>query len=166
MQCESCNQRPATVHITQIINNKKREINVCEHCAGKLQQQSWGSSPQFDLHHFLSGLMGSDYSQIVKGKAELSCPKCGISHDSFIKGGLLGCAQCYETFQNQVIPLVKRIHSTAQHTGKVPERTGGRAKTLKQIRTLKTSLQEAVNKEEFERAAKIRDDIRALEEDL
>ncbi|MBM7853792.1 protein arginine kinase activator [Desulfohalotomaculum tongense] len=166
MKCERCNQRPATVHLTQVINNQKTEMNVCEYCARELQQEAWGFAPQFDLHHLLGGLMGYDYSPSIKTGMSQTCPKCGISQSRFVKVGLLGCTECYEAFEGQIIPLVRRIHGTGQHTGKVPKRTGGRARINKEIKMLKEKLQEAVNREEFEKAAEIRDQIKSLEKKL
>ncbi|MTI80701.1 MAG: hypothetical protein FH758_07425 [Firmicutes bacterium] len=166
MKCERCSQRPATVHLTQVINNKKTEMSVCEYCASELQQEAWGFDPQFNLHHFLGSLMGHEYNPQVETIEENTCPKCGISHNRFAKVGLLGCSDCYDTFKAQVIPLVKRIHGTAQHTGKVPQRTGGRAKINKEIKVLRDQLQDAVQREEFESAAKLRDQIKSLEQEL
>ncbi|MBO8136919.1 MAG: UvrB/UvrC motif-containing protein [Desulfotomaculum sp.] len=165
MMCERCNKRPATVHLTQVINNKKTEMNVCEYCASELQQETWGFDPQFNLHHFLGGLMGYEYTPGIKTREE-TCPKCRISKNKFAKVGLLGCPECYETFKDQIIPLVRRIHGTGQHTGKVPKRTGGRARINKEINMLKEQLQEAIKKEEFEKAAQLRDQIKALEQKL
>ena len=165
MLCERCNQRPATVHLTQVINNQKTEMNVCEYCANELQQEVWGFNSQFNLHNFLGSLIGEDYNQTIKIKEE-NCPKCGISKRQFAKGGLLGCADCYRSFHSQIIPLVRRVHGTVQHTGKVPKRTGGKAKITKEIKELKDKLQRAIANEEFENAAMLRDQIKSLEAKL
>lgn len=166
MLCERCNQRQATVHLTQVINNKKVEMNICEYCANELQQEAWGFSPQFNLHKFLGSLIENDFSQAVKIDTHDNCSKCGISKNSFAKGGLLGCPSCYQSFHSQIIPLVRRVHGTIQHTGKVPKRTGGKVRIRKEIMDLKRKLQQAVNKEEFEKAAMLRDQIKQLEEKL
>ncbi|MEG6617539.1 UvrB/UvrC motif-containing protein [Peptococcaceae bacterium 1198_IL3148] len=166
MNCERCHKRPATVHLMQVINNQKTEMNVCEYCAGELQQETWGFGSDFNLNNFLSGLMGCGYSPSLKKSGSVACPKCGSTDTKITKGGLFGCDQCYETFEEQILPLVKRIHGTMQHTGKVPKRTGGRARLEKDIRLLKAKLQEAVSKEEFEKAVKLRDKIRSLEQQL
>lgn len=162
MVCERCNKRTAKVHLTQVINNKKTEINVCEYCARDLHQEAWG----VNFHDFLGGLMVNGYSTPVKSQQDVTCQECGITQYQFVKGGLLGCGKCYEVFQDQIIPLAKRIHGTVQHTGKVPKRTGGRARISKEIRTLKASLQEYISREEFEKAVELRDKIRLLEEQL
>ena len=166
MNCERCNQRPANVHLTKVINSKKAEMYVCEKCAAEMQQQTWGFNPEYNLHNFLCGLMGNEFSSSVAKRNSVSCSQCGLTETAFAKGGLLGCAHCYHTFEDKLLPLVKRIHGTVQHTGKVPERTGGRAKVAKEIRILKNKLHHAINGEEFEKAAKLRDQIRSLEQQL
>ncbi|MCD5406187.1 MAG: UvrB/UvrC motif-containing protein [Desulfotomaculum sp.] len=165
MQCENCKQLQATVQVTQVINNQKKEINICEHCAGKLQQQVFGSDPK-NLQHFLSNLMEGGPSQAIKTSGSLSCSECGLTQEILTNNGRFGCEQCYHSFQDQAIPLMIKIHNSDQHIGKVPERTSGGAKTAKQIRVLKSLLQEAINKEAFEKAAELRDDIQELETHL
>jgi len=166
VNCERCNQRPANVHLTQVINNKKTEMYVCDKCATEMQQQTWGFNPDHNLQNFLSGLMGYGFNSNVAQENSISCPQCGMTDKAFAKGGLLGCAHCYQIFGEQLLPLVKRIHGTVQHTGKVPERTGGKAKIAKEIRILKVKLHHAIGSEEFEKAAKLRDQIRSLEQQL
>ncbi|MCD5405517.1 MAG: UvrB/UvrC motif-containing protein [Desulfotomaculum sp.] len=169
MLCEKCNKKSATVHLTQIVNNKKTEMHLCEECANKSSfishTKSFGFEPEFSFQSFLSDLIGSDY--VFSDKSAASCPKCGTSQRDIAKGNLLGCAKCYDTFKEQLLPVIKRIHGTTQHVGKVPEeRTAGKTKLVKKLRDLKSLLKDAVSKEEFERAAKIRDEIKALEKKL
>ncbi len=166
MLCESCGQRKATVHYTEIINGQKRESHLCEVCAGELHSQSFNFPPQLNLHHFLAGLLNhefgeSDYS--IPAKSGKKCDKCGIVEEQFIKQGLLGCGDCYPYFGDKLQPLLRRIHGNNRHTGKVPVRTGGRARVVKEIEDLKSKLKTAVEHEEFELAVKYRDSIRALE---
>jgi len=169
MKCERCNQRPATVHLTEITNGQKQETHLCEVCAKEIQLQGFGFLPQMNLHNFLAGLLnydfnGSNYDHMeVAGK---TCEKCGIVEGQFIKKGLLGCGDCYPRFEEKMLPLLRRIHGNTRHTGKVPERTGGRARLVKEIEKMKRQLGEAVGREEFERAAELRDIIRQLEKSL
>ncbi|WP_031517303.1 UvrB/UvrC motif-containing protein [Desulfofalx alkaliphila] len=165
MICERCKQRNATVHLTHVVNNNKSEIRVCDQCARELQQD-FGASMQFNLHNLLGGLMFSDYGPSVKLQQEVKCERCGTGQSQFAKGGLLGCPQCYESFDDNLAPLIKRIQGTETHTGKVPKRTGGKVRINKEIRTLKAAMQRHINNEEFEKAAELRDKIRSLEEKL
>lgn len=166
MICERCNQRNATVHLTHVVNNSKSEMNVCEYCARELQQEAFGAGMNFNLHNLLGGLMFNEYNPSVKLQKDISCEKCGTSQRQFAKGGLLGCSHCYDSFDDKITPLVKRIQGTAMHTGKVPKRTGGKARINKEIRTLKSAIQQHIENEEFEKAAELRDKIRSLEEKL
>jgi protein arginine kinase activator len=169
MLCERCQKRPAQVHLTQIINNTKKELNLCPTCASEMQAESFGLAPQLDLHDFLAGLINHHFAEAsIKHNAapQVRCEKCGASENQVAKNGLFGCSECYTQFDDRVKPLLKRIHGSSAHTGKVPKRTGGKARINKEIRLLKTQLQDAVRREEFEHAAKIRDQIKELEKNL
>ncbi|HBC92909.1 MAG TPA: hypothetical protein DCZ10_08400 [Pelotomaculum sp.] len=168
MLCERCGQRPATVHITEIINGNKKETHVCQACAGEVQPQGFGFAPQLNLNNFLAGFLhelgGAGNNQVME--AGEKCGQCGMSEGQFVQQGFLGCGSCYSHFEDRLQPLLRRIHGNIRHTGKVPERTGGRAKVLKAIESLKEQLREVVSREEFEQAADLRDAIRQLEKKL
>ncbi|MHB8916824.1 MAG: hypothetical protein ACYC4H_02275 [Desulfocucumaceae bacterium] len=168
MNCERCQERPAVVHLTEIINNKKRVLHICEQCAREVQAESFGFIPQMSLHNFLAGLFSnqaaSPFSPDLAGAQK--CAKCGLSEAQFAKTGLLGCGDCYRQFGDRLDPIFRRIHGTGRHTGKVPERTGGRVKLTKEIDRLKVRLRESIGREEFEEAARLRDQIRDKEKEL
>ncbi|MCL6639142.1 MAG: hypothetical protein K6T80_05610 [Firmicutes bacterium] len=168
MLCDRCQQRPANVYLTEITNGQKKETHLCEVCAREIQPQGFGFSflPQMSLQHFLSGLLKHDPAAGKVAQAEIAgknCGKCGLGEGQFVKQGLLGCGECYRSFEARLEPLLRRIHGNTRHTGKVPERTGGRARLVKELERLKEELRGAVVMEEFERAAEIRDAIRELE---
>ena len=166
MLCENCNKKPATVHLTKILNEKKTEMHLCEQCA-KLQEAT-PFDASFSINNFLTGLLDSmqdspikvDYIQTTK------CDKCGMSYGKFKQLGRLGCAQCYNAFQEKLGPLVKRIQGSESHIGKIPMKTGGVILIKKEIKGLKARLDEAIKREEFEQAAVLRDKIRQLEGQL
>lgn len=170
MECERCHQRLATVHLTEIINNQKKTMRLCEHCASEVQMKSLGFIPQMNLHNFLASLLHNEFGtpsvsqKVVEEKSK--CNSCGITETMFIKQGLLGCGDCYHNFGDRLEPVLRRVHGNTRHTGKVPERAGGRARMSNKISRLKSQLQEAINREEFERAATLRDEIRSLEREL
>ena len=169
MLCDRCQKRPAQVHLTQIINNTKNQMNLCSVCATELQAESLGFAPQLNIHDFLSGLINHHFTGTsIKPNAmpQMSCEKCGASEAQVAKSGLFGCSECYSQFGDRTLPLLKRIHGSSTHTGKVPRRTGGTALISKEIRSLKSLLQDAVKTEEFEKAAQIRDRIKELEQQL
>jgi len=167
MVCERCQERPATVHITEIMNNQTRKLHLCEQCARELQAQSFGFPPQFELHNFLAGLLGMGQAPKTEEAGEqVKCPHCGLSESQFAQSGLLGCGECYASFRERMQPLLRRIHGHERHTGKVPERTGGYARLIQQMERLKGELKQAVAREEFEMAAQLRDRIKELEKEI
>lgn len=166
MLCERCGQRQATVHLTEITNGHKQDTHLCEVCAGEIQPQGFMFSPQLNLHNFLSGLLkhelgGEKYAW--PGDGDRKCEKCGMAEGQFVRQGLLGCGDCYSNLEEKLQPLLRRIHGNTGHTGKVPRRTGGRVRLIKEIQKLKFQMREAVSREEFERAAQLRDKIRQVE---
>jgi protein arginine kinase activator len=170
MICERCGQRPATVHLTEIVNGEKNESHLCEVCAGEMHQHGYGFAvPPIQLHHFLASLLNHSAAEGKKQQVSSSgrvCEKCGATEEQIANQGLLGCGDCYPFFADRVQPLLKKIHGSIGHTGKVPERTGGRARLTKEIGVLKNNLREAVEREDFEKAAQLRDRIHLLENNL
>ncbi|GAV24373.1 UvrB/UvrC motif-containing protein [Carboxydothermus islandicus] len=170
MLCERCGQNPATMHITRVVNGQKTEMNLCTQCAQELGH-TFNFSPQLTFQNLLKGLMGHD----VLGDFSISggnigvtkkCPVCGLTENQFINSGFLGCSQCYETFKDRVEQALRKIHGSTEHRGKFPAKTGGKIKILREIENLKKALNEAVSKEEFEKAAELRDKIKELEASL
>ncbi len=168
MVCQECKQKPASVHITQIINNDKTKISLCEDCARAYQHQlGFNFEPNFSIHKFLANLL--DHEPVVGKPARASgeqCPQCGLTYSQFGQLGRLGCDRCYQVFAGRLEPLLRRIHGGFAHGGKVPRRTGGAIRVKQELRRLKAELQQLVAQEEFERAAKVRDTIRQLEQQL
>ena len=97
---------------------------------------------------------------------ELVCPNCGMSYRDFQQTGKIGCSVCYATFRRQLEPLLRRIHGSSTHSGKIPHRTGGTLETKHTIEKLRRTLKECVAQEEYEKAAELRDKIRLLEKEL
>lgn len=162
MKCENCNEREALVHITQIDNGEKQEFNLCEECAQKLKVFS-GEEDLFDFHKFFSGLLDSDFTFSTNKQQkvhELVCPLCDMNYSTFKRTGKLGCNQCYQTFENYLDPLIRRIHGSDEHTGKVPNNATKEIKIKKDIYELNKRLQNAIKLEEYELAAKLRDEIK------
>ncbi|KXS40449.1 MULTISPECIES: UvrB/UvrC motif-containing protein [unclassified Candidatus Frackibacter] len=172
MICQECQERQATVHVTKIINNKKKEIYLCEKCAQEKGELNFGGE-SFSFNNLLSGLLNHDFStKSAKSKIDLGyqgqseCASCDLSYSEFSKSGKLGCSDCYLNFEERTDKLLKRIHGSNRHTGKVPRRTGEVIRMKKEIQGLRDEMQEAVEKEEFEEAAKLRDKIKELEAEI
>lgn len=168
MLCERCQERPATVFYTEIINNKQKKMQLCEVCAGQMQAEGLGGLPQMNLHNFLASFwnqMSGVHPFAPKTKEE-TCPSCGTPESLFAQKGLFGCGDCYKHFGERLEPLLRRIHGSSAHTGKVPLRSGGKVLLARQIEELKAGLRDAVAREEFEKAAELRDNIKKLEQQL
>ncbi|WP_092472432.1 UvrB/UvrC motif-containing protein [Desulfotruncus arcticus] len=168
MLCERCQERPATVFYTEIINNKQKKMQLCEVCAGQMQAEGLGGLPQMNLHNFLASFwnqMSGVHPFAPKTKEE-TCPSCGTPESLFAQKGLFGCGDCYKHFGERLEPLLRRIHGSSAHTGKVPLRSGGKVLLARQIEELKAGLRDAVVREEFEKAAELRDNIKKLEQQL
>ena len=162
MLCQICGKNPATVHFTEIHDNKMSEIHVCERCAEEKGMHTPAQQHKFEIADLLAGMVDAMTQNDEERVGHVQCPRCGLLYSSFKETGRLGCAECYAAFQFQLRPLLRRIHGDTRHRGKAPVR-GEAESGARQIQRLHDELQRAVEREEFERAASIRDDIRKLE---
>lgn len=165
MLCDACGKKKATVHLTEIVDEQMLEMHLCEECA---REKSVQMEQQFGLSDLLAGL--ADFGKQVKDfeKVKLVCPSCEMNYDDFKKFGRLGCSECYVAFQSQLSGLLKRIHGSTRHLGKTPgNNIPAPASTPAGVETLadlKKQLSIAIEREDFEKAAQLRDRIRAWEE--
>lgn len=164
MLCQNCQKRQASVHLTKIVNGEKTELYLCEQCAREKGEFEFATDP-FSIHNLLAGVFSSDLHpgrSFVQAEVD-QCDHCQMSFREFGKIGRFGCSQCYDRFDTRLTEMMRRIHGSSQHTGKVPERQGKSILFKKRILDLRTELQTAIAKEEFERAAELRDKIYELE---
>lgn len=166
MLCESCNKRNATVHVTKILNGNKTELHLCEQCAKQSEEVSFDAS--FTINNFLTGLLDSIQDSPIKVDyiKTTKCDHCGMTYGKFKQLGRLGCGQCYNAFREKLLELIKRVQGNEVHSGKMPKRSGGVIRLKKEIKKLKLQLDEVIRKEEFEKAAVLRDKIRELENQI
>jgi protein arginine kinase activator len=160
MQCDICKKNEATVHLTQIIDKKVLKIDLCEACSkAKGIQEAAG----FSLADLQFGLGSADEMTAETGTA---CPVCGFTQADFKKTGRLGCSACWETFEQGLASLLKAMHKSDRHVGKVPSRAAHTLVVTERIKELTDELEKAVRDEKYEDAAHIRDQIRQLESKL
>jgi protein arginine kinase activator len=152
MKCEACNNHDASVQVKQVADGMVKEVYLCAECAEK----SGLKSPAV-MADFLFGV-GSP-TKGDEANARKSCPGCHMHGSDFQKSSRLGCAQCYETFAGELTPMIESMHRAQRHTGKAPAREAVRA----EVDALQAKLQRAVDQQNFEAAAEIRDQIKALE---
>lgn len=167
MLCQDCNKREATIHLTQIINNEKVVLNLCKICAEKRGFHSPFEQMPFPLAEFVSGMVGSKKSPKLgktgkDEKKDLKCPNCGLTFSEFGRVGRLGCATCYKEFRVELNDLLRRIHGSAEHRGHVAETPSEDLQPLREERRLREELKKAIEAEEFEVAAELRDRIKEL----
>lgn len=163
MTCQICGKNPATVHFTEIQDNKMTEMHLCERCSDARGLQPASPKQKFDIADLLAGMVDGMTSNEEERVGHVQCPRCGMPYSSFKETGRLGCSDCYTAFQFQLRPLLRRIHGDTRHRGKVPTRDGEGAARSRQIHRLHDELQRAIEREAFEHAASIRDQIKRLE---
>jgi len=176
MLCDMCKKRPATMRLTRIINNKKHVLNICHECSMELSMQQ-SVTPNDGIGAILSGLMGLENIWNKNDNVNLKCPVCGMTEANMKKSGKLGCSECYNTFINDIRPLLRKLHGNCVHIGltpneinkeirpinkeeKVPEIT----KSGKELAELKLAIKKAIENEEYEKAAQLRDKIKEVEQ--
>jgi len=162
MKCDNCNKN-ATVHLTEVQGGKRVEKHLCEQCA----QQAEGIpvKSNMPINELLTNFVMA-HSGLQK-EAGTGCEQCGITWTEFRQSGLLGCQHDYTVFEKDLTPLLQRAHENAtHHLGKVPARRGGSGVPMKRqvdLARLRKELAKAVEGEDYERAAKLRDQIRQAE---
>lgn len=166
MKCHHC-ENQATVHLTQIINGQMHKMDLCESCA----QEKGVTNPD---NLSISNLLDHGVIEAEKSVQGMTCESCGTSHQDFKKGGRLGCQACYHVFRPVLEPLLDGMHAGIEHAGKVPDRYAGevvpeveeeeQGPTIEeQCEQIKKELHEAVEAENYEKAAELRDLLKKLE---
>lgn len=155
LKCSNCNKE-ATVHLTQIVNNKIHKVDLCESCAQK--------KGVTDPHGFsLADLLSKTTFAPESNETQLVCPNCGLETADFRRTGRLGCAACFEVFGDVLRPILEDMHVGMTHKGKIPNVALTRQNSLAQLQGLRDALARAVAEEAYEEAAKFRDQIKAME---
>lgn len=161
MLCENCGKNPATTHIKTVINGVVTEKNLCGYCA------AMSGYSKFVNNGFASMLSAMFSDELATGNIkEHRCECCGTRFSDIAESGKMGCSECYESFKNKLIPYLKRVHGTTEHIGKRLNVTSSAlAPVTKEDKkeTLRAQMLKAVREENFELAAKLRDEIKELE---
>lgn len=162
MQCADCGENKATVHFTQIVDDETETFHLCQSCAQKRGLKTNPAPSQVPLSDFLSEMGAPIFTKATN--ANVSCPRCACTFRQFRKSGRLGCAHCYETFEKEMRALLRKIHGSNEHVGIVETDSIEEVdETQARLRKLRRELRHAVEEEEYERAAELRDVIAGLE---
>ena len=187
MLCERCKIREANIRYTEIINGIKTEHNLCSHCAREMDFGQYAAilDGEFPLGKLLSGLLGlEDDEEETDVRGKVVCPTCGTSFDDFVENSRFGCPDCYSVFDPLISDHIRHLQGSEKHVGKHPagfqpdpavigEAAGPGEDPVnipelskeEKIRLMEARLKDAVRREEYEEAAKLRDEIRALKEE-
>ncbi len=168
MKCQKCQKREANEHIVKTVNGKKQEMYLCSECAAETPfAQEVKASMDFGIGDFLGGFLGGSKAKSLTSERVSRtdvCPVCNMSFQEFLQKGRLGCGECYSVFKEGLARPLRQIHGTCSHMGKVPSRMGGSIKVDRQIAAMEKELSSAVLKQNFERAAELRDKIKELKD--
>ena len=159
MQCCVCKEKPATVHLTQIVGEKMQKLDLCEDCA---KAKGINDPTSFAMADLMLGLGASQELDPTAGAAQIKCPRCGFSQADFKKSGRLGCPECYQTFAEGLAGLLKTMHKGTRHVGKAPEALRKSREVGDRLKLLQKKLNKAIATEDFETAAAIRDEIKSM----
>ena len=171
MMCEKCQKNPASVHMQQFLHGQKVELHLCQDCAFKIDNPEMlislenifqGLLDQINTKYFNAPLGKMQNAQQVRTMK--ACTRCGMTFNKFKSGGRLGCDVCYQSFAKEVEVLLKNVQGSTHHEGKYPRRMGAGILSKRQINELRAQLKKSVEEENFEDAARIRDEIRTLEQ--
>lgn len=164
MLCQICKEHEATIHLTEISSGKRTEMHLCQACA---VEQGVASKSHMSLNDILSNLLASapEDDQMLAGSEKLKCPCCGYTLEQFRKETLLGCPDDYEVFGKELMPLIEKAHhGNSSHCGKIPAGAPDDTRKQTELLSLKQRLDKAVKTEDYETAAKLRDQIKDIEQ--
>lgn len=160
--CSVCKKEEATIYFKSTVNDQVVKLLLCEECARKKGMELPVGKNFFSLGDLVASLTET----LTQGRQippRLECGGCGLTYQEFREKGRFGCSQCYLVFSSLLPPLFKRIHGAAQHVGK-PYKSNLRAPDAqKELKSLQKELEEALQTEQYEKAAELRDRIRSLE---
>ena len=174
MMCQNCGEHEANFKYTEIINNVKKELNLCEECAQKLGVDKIDFNIPINFSSFFGDFL-NDYESasiipMLTKANELKCDMCNMTYDEFMNTGKFGCSHCYDVFSNRIDPVLKRLHGETTYLGRKAKtnkqntiKTVEKPKENTEIEKLKEKLKEAIKVENYEEAAKLRDEIKKLE---
>ena len=184
MLCENCGKHEANVKYTEIINGEKKEMHLCEECSEKLGIGNMEFKMPISFSSFLGDFFDEFESDTLLPELnpikELKCDRCGLTFEEFMNTGKFGCSNCYSAFESKIDPILKNIHGANRHVGRLgkiqpiaelenkikqPEINKNTKKEKGENEKLKEELQKAIKEERYEDAAKIRDELKKINEE-
>lgn len=181
MLCDNCGKREANVRYSENINGRKKEMHLCEECSEKLGIGKMDFNMPIDFSSFFGGLLEDfatpDFMPLFDEVKTLKCNHCGYTFEDIVNTGRLGCGNCYNVFEERLDPIIKKIQGSNRHvgrTGKIIDSKIGKKfnndkennnkKDVSEMEKLQNDLKQAIKEERYEDAARIRDEIKKLED--
>lgn len=176
MTCQRCGKRDATVHLVELVDGQRQSQWLCDVCAGRPPKNGDGP-PGFRFHgspdrsgddeddETLASFLGQVFQpqEGVSRNDPPACSTCGYTLEQFRKSNRLGCPQCYHAFRGSLLAILSHLHRHVSHLGKVPRPVAGQADRQGLLRRTRVALEKAIATEDFEKAARLRDEIQRLE---
>ena len=175
MLCQHCNHNEATTHVKTNINGKVTEYMLCADCAEKMGYGNLFHGFTSSFADDFNSLFGSFFENALPARTQATrCETCGSSYTDIQRTGMMGCADCYKLFENEIMPTIRKIHGNTTHCGKNSaalraERAGSVvenapvAEPVSELEKLRAELNKAIENQEFEKAAELRDRIKSME---
>ena len=165
MLCNVCEKNEAKVHLTQMVEGKIRKVDLCEACA---KEKGIDDPTGFSLADVLTGMeaVQKPEASVADPGNHVECDFCGYTQAEFKKTGRLGCSRCYDVFESGLEQVFKTMHRGVRHTGKVPEKLRSSQELQDRSRDLQARLDDAVNQENFEEAAVLRDELKEVRSEI
>ncbi len=164
-KCTRCQNKPATLHITDIQEGVVEALHLCQSCAEEYFANAEQDSSTDEPDSFVDNLPEMTDSESESDYSDLICPNCGTSFHDFRSKGRLGCPHDYITFEEELLPLLENIHGHTQHVGKYPKRAPDASRKQFELIRLRNELNLAVEDEDYEEAARIRDLINDVDQE-
>lgn len=184
MKCENCGRNEANVKYTQIINGEKKQMFLCEECSQKMGISDIHFNMPINFNSFLKDFFDDmserSFLPSISGEnPKVQCSKCGLTWDDFLHNGTFGCPSCYDEFERSIDPILRSLQGATSHVGRLGEvksqndiktnlddrnEENTEKKELNKIEKLKDDLKQAIKDERYEDAAKLRDEIKSIED--
>lgn len=169
MICDQCGERSASVIVKQQQQGQITELHLCHICAAENHSINIAfEQDPLAIHQLLSNWFPDSQASINPVRKEVAtCLSCGFTFSKFLQLGKFGCASCYDSFSPQLTEIFKRFHNgNTEHTGKIPASYGTTLKIKKEIEELRKQMQVSIQSEQFEEAARLRDEVKVLSSKL
>ncbi len=171
MKCTHCHEKEANTHYKKIVNGKKEEMYLCEDCAKELGIMEEFQFEPFTLDSFFGNLLGAGVAGMNSLSGVDRCTYCGTTFNDIVNSGRVGCAHCYDRFENKLAPSIEKLHGRTKHVGKsvtyteekAPAEGDTKPEKTSKLEQLKADLKLAVLEQRFEDAAVLRDKIKELD---